>query len=150
MAQTGQHTINRVLQHYTRERLMDLLGDDGQIRMMHFDPARFLFSGVDEEERYRIYQFMITPGSSLALSKERGYAYSAALFSMGAIDQEALLDAIDYPNRAAIMQRMAAAKAGIPLAQAHAGPTPRGRGTAVTRKLLGTMSGANSGGGPPI
>lgn len=147
LAMMGQWTINRVLQFYTRKRMLDLLGPDGSIKQTLFDPQMFLQGVQNPDDRYKMFRFFITPGSSLALSKERQYAYHAALYSMGVIDQKALLDAIGYPNRDAIQQRMTAAKAGMPMAQAAVGPTPRGRGANVARKLVGAATGGNQGGG---
>ena len=151
LIQTGQRCIQRVLRHYTSRRVLETFGADGGLRSVMYDP-RLYYQGVeDPDERFRAFHFHITPGSSLALSKERQYAFHAALYSMGVIDQEAFLTAIDYPNRESIMRRMAQAQAGIPLAKARVGPMPRGRGTAVTRKLIGGIVGAgNPGGGPAI
>jgi hypothetical protein len=149
LARVGQWTINRVLQHYTKERVLYLLGPGGTYEPIIFDPAKFMAAVEDPSELFKLFTFMITPGSSLAISKERMYAMHMALYSAGAIDQEALLTALEYPDKDNIIRRMAQAKLGAPLAAAKVGPTPKGRGAAVTRKMLeGAMGQTNTGGAP--
>jgi hypothetical protein len=147
LAMIGQWTVNRVLERYTGKRVLNMLGPEGAYNV-NWDPREFLVAAKgDQEELLKLFRFMITPGSSLALSKERQYALHAALYSMGAIDREALLTNIDYPGKEAIIKRMQMAQQGMPGAGARAGPTPRGRGAAVSRSLV---KGSVAGGPPAI
>jgi hypothetical protein len=147
LAMIGQWTVNRVLERYTGKRILNMLGPEGAYNVA-WDPREFLTATKgDPEELLKLFRFMITPGSSLALSKERQYALHAALYSMGAIDQDALLTNIDYPGKEAILKRMQLAKAGMPGAAARTGPTPRGRGAAISRSLV---RGSQAGGAPQI
>ncbi len=120
LVELGQRIISRVFQFYTRERVVDYLGEDGT-RTVTWDPAEFaqlvtggevpsgFFLGPDERRSLlRQFRVRISPGSSLALSKERQWASQLALFSAGLIDREAVLEALDYPNRDAITRRMQA------------------------------------------
>jgi hypothetical protein len=144
LAMIGQWTVNRVLERYTSKRILNMLGPEGAYNV-EWDPRQFMQAVKgDPEELLKLFRFMITPGSSLALSKERQYALHAALYSMGAIDRDALLTNIDYPGKEAILKRMALTQGG---AGARGGPTPRGRGAAVSRSLL---SGSQAGGPPQI
>jgi hypothetical protein len=82
LTQVGQWTIHRVLQFYTNKRILHLLGPAGTFESIEFDPSELRTAAGDLplEELYKQFRFMVSPGSGLALTKERQYALAAALF----------------------------------------------------------------------
>jgi len=156
----GQRVVARVFQHYTDERVVDLLGPQGIVPMT-WDPRVLAtlqhgmalgpdgaFPDLDglqppgEAERKELlkqFRIRVSPSSSLALSKERKWAMEMALYSAGLTDAKAVLDAIDYPNKEEVLQRIAAAHAqgAGAVTRAAAGPRPRGRGVNVTQNIVG-------------
>jgi len=48
----------------------------------------------------------VATASTVSISKVATYEQSIQLFQIGAIDQQALLDAADYPNKAEVLERM--------------------------------------------
>ncbi len=134
LQQAGQRVVARILQYYTDERILVYTGVDGRVLEVIFDPVELKLTDPAEE---LIKQFVVhvQSGSEIALSREKSYALHAALYAMGAIDRKALLDAIQYPNREEIIQRMEMAEQ-LGVGRAAAGPTPRGRGVKLVEKML--------------
>jgi hypothetical protein len=97
------------------------IGQDQQGQPIHDRKEFFLYANPNEwtktagegeiddvQEAFRILQMTveIEAGSSLPTSPMARKEEASELFQMGAIDHQALLDAYDYPDREAIMQRM--------------------------------------------
>jgi hypothetical protein len=134
LVRLGQRIIARIFQFYRYRRVVDFLGEQG-IESLVWDPEEEFGQllgepgspvAVTEEDRRRLlrqFRIRISPGSSLALSKERQWSFHMALYGAQAIDQEALLEAIDYPNRQAIVERMREQR----MAAAAMGAAMRGR-----------------------
>ena len=107
----GVRLVSRMLQFYTERRVMMMEGLQGW-ESMTWDPELVVppVAGTDRETMIRWaikrYQYRVTPGSSLTLSKEKAWAISAALFGMQAIDKEALLEDVEYPRRQEVTARM--------------------------------------------
>lgn len=129
----GWKIIARVLQYYTDKRMMMVTGVDGRLRDTLFDPG---VKKDSDEEILRWLTLSVNTTTEMALSKDKSYAMHAALYGMGAIDRKALLDAVEYPNRNEILQRMEAAEQ-LGIFRAGAGPTPRGRGVKIVEKMMG-------------
>jgi hypothetical protein len=152
LAKLGQRIVARIFQFYDEVRVMDLQGPGGDIVPMTFDPGMLLtlrhpedteayppLSEDDRRDMLKQFRVRVTPGSSLAISKEKKWAMDMALYGQGLIDRKAVLDNMQYPDRDEIMSRMAAAQPATapPVAAGAAGPKPRGRGVNITQKIVG-------------
>lgn len=149
----GQMMISRVIQFYGRERVLALEGVNGW-ETVRWDRSLIVpyspDSGVPEEEvmkwAIRAYQYRVTPGSSLSLTREKQWAISAALFGMGAIDKQALLQDVEYPRREEVMRRMKLEEEAQQLrAQAAGGGRPpAGQRGPTSTSTQGRGRGANA------
>jgi hypothetical protein len=154
LAQMGQKLVARIFQFFIEKRVIDLLGPlpPGQDASLVWDPDELavLIPGIEgpapvsEDERkmlYRQFRVKVSPGSSLALSKEKLWATQLALFAAKIIDREAVLEAIDYPNRDEITRRMQEAEMQalqMGLAGGAGGPHARSQPATVIKRAMRT------------
>jgi hypothetical protein len=110
----GEMIKSRIMQFYTEERVIRIIGPDKKVEFMPFD-ARLIQGDFD---------VMVEAGSSLPVSKAGRYNQATELRKMNVIDDEAYLEAIDWPGRDKILQRMG--KLVQPGPGASAGPAPGG------------------------
>ncbi len=133
----GQKMIARILQYYTDDRIIHMLGKSKGFDQFKFQreemlkPLRALYVKGDERvpARYlakracRDLKFKIVPGSSLAMTKMPKIMLAITLYKLGVIDEEALLETLDYPGREEILQRTAGKpKGGKPSRRAEIPP----------------------------
>lgn len=64
------------------------------------------------------FDVRVTTGSSLPFAKKQKVELAQMLFDRGAIDEMELLDAVDYPNKEAVYQRVQERRAQQAAAQA--------------------------------
>lgn len=149
LTRMGQWTLNRILQFYTEDRVAYVIGSSpNKLEPINFSIAAVAARSGGYEEMFRSYRFYMVPGSSLALTREREYAAHMALYGMGAIDRQALLENLDYPKWEEVLERMRQAETtAIPAARARGGPAPRGRGATVARQVMRTLTNPVVGGG---
>ena len=139
----GKLIISRMLQYYTEPRVIRLTGRDDlksvwptyvrffveqnetpdgttyrpvSQRITHDDATDTYVEGESVEGDYTVgdFELDITSGTSLPFIKEQRSQQALRLFESQAIDQQALLDVLDFPEKDAIMQRMAEASANQP------------------------------------
>jgi hypothetical protein len=84
----GKRMIARVFQYYTTDRVMHYLGSDGAWKDWDFERRRMLEGSVDGRpfDVFRdldLLSFMITPGSSMAISRLQKAQLSLSLFQLG-------------------------------------------------------------------
>ncbi len=99
MKRIGQKLISRIFQFYTSDRILNMIGTDDKFRQFGFVRSELVkrHSGR-EEDAFKDFQFMVVPGSSLAMSKMQKVMMATQLFQMGLIDELELLQTMDYPN----------------------------------------------------
>ena len=105
----GQKLIARIFQYYTEDRVFHLVGEAGGIEQYIYERG-VIRKAVEEGggtmlSAFQDYTYKVVPASSLALTKWQKGLISMQLFQAGAIDREALLEAIEYPNREEILKR---------------------------------------------
>jgi hypothetical protein len=124
----GQLYLSRVLQFYTAPQVFRLTGDQGAQQFFKFyvEDRQSADGEVQKVAVVRRYNeqgqegmtqeipvkgkldVKVATGSSLPFAKDERVALANAAFDRGAIDQEELLKAYDYPNYQAVMERMVA------------------------------------------
>jgi hypothetical protein len=103
----GQKLIARIFQFYTTDRVFNFVGD-GKIQNYLFEREKIReLIKKDGMKAFQDYQFKVVPTSSLAMTKWQKGLIATQLFQLGLIDNEATLEALEFPNREEIMQRMA-------------------------------------------
>jgi hypothetical protein len=105
----GQKLISRIFQYYTEDKVFNFVGkhegfeqyvyEREQIRKLVTEAGMNLLTAHTE------FQYKVTPASSLAMTKWQKGLIAMQLFQAGCIDREALLDAVEYPNREEILKR---------------------------------------------
>jgi hypothetical protein len=103
----GQKLIPRIFAYYTADRVFNLVGDAGKVKKYLYE--RKLIRELIEKRgmsAFQDYQFRVVPASSLAMTKWQKGLMAIQLFQLGLIDNQAALDALEFPNREEIMNRM--------------------------------------------
>lgn len=108
----GQKLIPRIFAYYTTDRVFNLVGDAGKVKQYHYQREK-IRELIQREgmSAFQDYQFKVVPASSLALTKWQKGLMATQLFQLGLLDEKGALDALEYPNRDEILQRMAESKA---------------------------------------
>lgn len=107
----GQKLISRIFQYYTEDRVFNYVGKANKFEQYIYE-REVIRKAVEAHKHnntmltaFRDYQYKVIPASSLALTKWQKGLVAMQLFQAGAIDREALLEAIEYPNREEILKR---------------------------------------------
>ena len=103
----GRKKASLISDFYTEPRLISIVGDTGQqtftaLRKNHFY-ARDV--GDDRPAPFR-FTIVVQSVGEQPVSQSARQANATRLFAMGGIDRMALLEAFDYPNQAAINDRI--------------------------------------------
>jgi len=126
--------ISRVQQFYNDDRLIRLVSREYQPIILTFNSDMEL---TDEQSRSKKtpykqnFEIKIATGSTLPVSKTARYQQGVQLFSLECLDQEAMLEAAEWPNRKAVINRMNQAKqqmmeANLSAQQPQPGPPMEG------------------------
>ena len=116
LARIGQKLISRIFQFYTTDRVIKILGPDGNIREYEWvrkqimDPILKYYEGDYRQKlhsAFRDLQFKVVEGSSLAMNKIQKVMMAITFYRMGVIDEEALLEIAEWPHRKEILERKA-------------------------------------------
>jgi hypothetical protein len=111
LTRIGPKLISRIFQYYTTDRVFQRVGKGKYGGIESYTYHRQLVREAIEakkgnmSEALRDYTFRVQPASSLAMTKWQKGLIATQLFQMGAIDREALLEAMEYPNRDVILSR---------------------------------------------
>jgi hypothetical protein len=100
----GQRLISRIFQYIEDNRIFNVTGDADIVLAYHAERERirrFPRTYFDD------YRFEVVPGSSLSTSRWQKGIMAAQLHGMQLIDRKAVLDAMEYPERDEIQDRMA-------------------------------------------
>lgn len=121
----GQKRAALIAEFYDTPRIVALVGDTGEqtltaLEGKHFYVPDFDTQGAAAPMRFRL---SVQAGSSISTSRSSRIAEADTLFAMQAIDEEALLQAHDFPNWPTVTARMRELKA----AQGTLGEPPGSR-----------------------
>lgn len=107
-ARVGRKLMSRIFQFYSPERIMPMLdaqankSADGQVEI-----SSELLKEIGNRKKgaWKDVSFKIEPGSSLGLAKTQRRIESMQLRKMEVIDDEALLEDLEYPHRTEVLKR---------------------------------------------
>lgn len=107
--QVGQKIVSRIFQYMDDDRLFNLLGENEKTKTFSYVRSELketlTQAGINYENAHQFFQFKVIPASSLSSTKWQRGLIAVQLYQLRAIDREALLDAIEYPNREEILKR---------------------------------------------
>jgi hypothetical protein len=118
----GNKLVSRVFQYCTDDKIFMRTGDAGQLLSYHFEKVKVL---GDPRRYFQNFRFDVQPGSALALSRFQKALLEMQLFSLGIVDEQAVLDCLEHPDRVEILQRIAEKQLlQLQMMQAGGGMTP--------------------------
>ena len=103
----GQKYVSRVFQFYPKERVFHIRGPGGEFAQFVFmkDQLRQALGTEALQDFQRDFRFRVMPGSSLAMTKIQKGLVALQLYQAGAIDRQALLESIEWPDWERVLQR---------------------------------------------
>lgn len=110
LTRAGNLVASLITEFYDTPRVVPILGPDGQSLTKALAAQHFYLPGPDGKIPLQ-FALSIEGGSMLPTSKQARAAEAQTLFALGAIDEEALLEAMDWPGRSATVSRVRDMKA---------------------------------------
>lgn len=111
----GQKLISRIFQYYTEDKVFNMVGDTGGFKQYIYEreTLRKLVegAGLNLLTAHQEFQYRVVPASSLAITKWQKGLLTMQLFQSGIVDDEEVLDSLEYPNRQKILERVNSKKA---------------------------------------
>jgi len=107
LQRVGQKFISRVIQFYTTDRVLYSIGPSGDFKEYLFVRKHFheALSAEALKDAHRDFRFRVIPGSSLSMTKTQKGLLAAELMKIGAVDDQAVLEAIEFPNWKEVLER---------------------------------------------
>lgn len=110
MQELGNIIASLIAEFYDEPRIVSMVGQSGErtskaIRTLHF------YNATEEGRIPLRFQLTVRAGSALSTSRAARIAEADTLYAVGAIDEEALLEAHDFPNRNMVAARVREMKA---------------------------------------
>jgi hypothetical protein len=105
LRRVGMKAASLVVENYTAPRMIAFIGPDGEQSMAQLSQEHFYLPGPEGNMPMR-FKLNVDVGSQTQTSRQARESKAITLFGMGAIDRLALLEAVDWPNRAEIFERI--------------------------------------------
>lgn len=106
----GNLVASLIAEFYDTPRFVPVLGPDGTKLVKALRSQHFYLEQGDDRVPLK-FALNIQAGSMLPTSKQARAQEAQTLFALGIIDEEAVLDAMDWPGRSKIIQRVREVKA---------------------------------------
>jgi hypothetical protein len=138
LGKIGNLVANLIVQNYDAPRIVSIVGDDGTDTAIRLAAQHFYVPKKDKDGKLIAeplkFSLVVKAGSSAPTSRQARIAEADALFSMHAIDAQAVLQAHAWPNWQSVVKRMqeqAQAQAAAQAAAKGSGGSaqPKGPGT---------------------
>lgn len=110
LSQLGNLAASLVAEFYDSPRIVAIVGPSGERTSLALHSYHFYLPSDDGRVPMR-FQLIVDAGSSLPTSPQARSRDAETLYALGAIDEEALLEAKKWPNRHIITQRVREMKA---------------------------------------
>lgn len=98
LREVGEMMVSRMKQYYDRKREIAITAEDGS--------GQVEFDEIDSEVLGGLYSIDIDVGASLPTSQTLLFQWAMSLREVGIIDDEAVLEVVDFPKRDRILKRM--------------------------------------------
>lgn len=110
LAGAGDKKASLIIEHYTTPRLVSIVGPSGEKTSLALRGRHFTVPSSDGAVPMK-YQLTVDAGSRRHTSKAMREDRAVQLFTLGAIDAQTLLEAVEWPNAAENAQKAAQAQA---------------------------------------
>jgi hypothetical protein len=105
----GQKIVSRIFQYLDDDRAYKLLGDTQDVQQFLYERGK-LKEALDQANikllnAHEFFQFKVAPASSLSMTKWQRGLIAVQLYQLGAIDRQAVLEAMEYPNWEEVLKR---------------------------------------------
>lgn len=107
---SGYKKASLIVQNYTKQRLLAIIGPDGAQSVAYLKPRHFYVPSSNGDIPLK-FQLLIDAGSGRHTSRKVREERDIMLFRLGAIDERALLETFDFPNYEEVAQRVQKLKA---------------------------------------
>ena len=107
LREAAQLQCELICENYTTPRIVSIVGDSGEPTSLALAARHFYDPNKEGAQPFK-YALQIDCGANNPTSRQSRIAEADTLFAMKAIDRDAVLDAHNYPDRAAIQSRMQA------------------------------------------
>ena len=130
----GQKLISRIFQYYTEDRVFNLTGKADGFTQFVYERSK-IREAIQKTNgtmltAFKDFQYKVVPASSLALTKWQKGLIAMQLYQAKAIDRQALLEAVEYPNWEKILDRT------IEKQQSGEEPIQTGKGQKLPKSVL--------------
>jgi hypothetical protein len=105
MRSAGAKKADLISENYSSDRIIAIAGPGGERTSRVIKGRRFVLPTENGTTPLR-YQLMVDVGSSQHTSRQMREDRAVQLFTLGAIDREALLDDVKYPNASKVAERV--------------------------------------------
>jgi len=106
----GEKMASNIVEFYDTPRMVSLVGPSGEKTSIALRSDHFYLPSPEGTMPMR-FQLLIDAGESSSQSRGQRVAEADALYAMGAIDEEAVLEVHSFPNWQVVSQRVKEAKA---------------------------------------
>lgn len=111
LRRAGTKAASIVAENYTVPRMVAYLGPSGQGSAVQLTTEHFYLPGANGESMPMRFKLHVDVGSQTQTSREAREAKAITLFGLGAIDDLALLETVQFPNWQKVAQRVMTLKA---------------------------------------
>jgi hypothetical protein len=109
LSKVGELASNLIVENFTLPRTVAIAGPDGEKTMLALR-GRHFFSPTSQGAEPMRFSISIRAGAAHPISRSARAQEADTMYGMGALDDQALLEAHDYPNRKQILERLNALK----------------------------------------
>ncbi len=110
LSKAGMLVASNIAEFYDVPRFVPILGPDGMKTVKQLKSQHFYMTEEDGKIPLK-FALNVQAGSMMPTSKQARAAEAQTLFALGIVDEEAVLDAMQYPGRHAIIGRVREMKA---------------------------------------
>lgn len=107
---SGYKKAALICENYTTPRIVAIVGPQGEKTSLAVKGRHFYTPGPNGSTPMK-FQLLVNAGSAGHTSRKVREDQAVMLFTLGAIDEDALLEALDFPNRTVVAERVKALKA---------------------------------------
>lgn len=110
LRRAGTLIASLIAEFYDTPRMVSIVGPSGERSSLALKSNHFYLPSDNGASPMR-FQLLVQAGSMLSTSRQARMAEADTLYALGAIDEEAVLEAHDFPNRSIVLQRVREMKA---------------------------------------